>query len=135
MIDVIRGIRTLRDPESVRGWALRVTATRAIKVARRERLRSLIRPLSEEPEPAAREPDDRLWELKRAFDALPPRMRAVAVLRLYVGLTEKEAAAALRCSIGTVKSQLHEARSRLSAALRADEAAPLTMPRATPGSR
>jgi RNA polymerase sigma factor (sigma-70 family) len=59
-----------------------------------------------------------MLELKDAFDQLPPKLRATAVLRLYVGLTEVETAAALGCSVGAVKSQLHEARRRLSKELR-----------------
>ncbi len=58
-----------------------------------------------------------LLELKGAFDALPPRQRATAVLRLYVGLTEQETADALGCSVGTVKHQLHDARRALAAHL------------------
>lgn len=127
MIDVMRGIRHLRNPEAVRGWALRVTTTRAIKIARRERIRSLGRQTTEVAELAGEQPDDHLQELKRAFDVLPPRMRAVAVLRIYAGLSEQETAAALGCTLGTVKSQLHDARLRLADSLRADDAAPLTM--------
>jgi RNA polymerase sigma factor (sigma-70 family) len=126
MIDVMRGIGRLREPESVRQWALRVATTRAIKIARHERIRSLGRASTEAQELAARESDERLLDLKRAFDLLPSRMRAVAVLRFYTGLSERETAAVLGCSVGTVKSQLHEARRRLAAALRAEDAAPVT---------
>lgn len=122
MIDVVKGIVGLRDPAAVQGWALRLATTRAIKVARRERLLSLVRPLSEHPELAAPPADERSIELKRAFGTLPPRMRAVAVLRLYTGLSEEETATVLGCSIGTVKSQLHEARLRLADVLRREEA-------------
>jgi RNA polymerase sigma factor (sigma-70 family) len=52
--------------------------------------------------------------LKEAFDALPPKLRATAVLRLYVGLSESEAAEALGCPVGTVKRRLHDARLRLA---------------------
>jgi RNA polymerase sigma factor (sigma-70 family) len=52
-----------------------------------------------------------------AFARLPPRMRAVAVLRLYAGLSEQETADAVGCAPGTVKSQLFEARRRLAADL------------------
>jgi RNA polymerase sigma factor (sigma-70 family) len=128
MIDITRGISRLRDPRAVRGWALRVAVARGIKVARRERLRSLGRPLTQAPELASEEHEEHADELKRAFDRLAPRMRAVAVLRLYAGLSEQETAEALGCSRGTVKSQLHEAREQLAKALRAEGAAPLTMP-------
>jgi len=121
MIDVMRGIRGLRNPAAVHGWALRLATTRAIKVARRERILSFVRPLSEQADLAAPAPDGSSVELKRAFDELPPRMRAVAVLRLYTGLSEQETANVLDCSVGTVKSQLHDARLRLATALRRDQ--------------
>ncbi|WP_244930782.1 SigE family RNA polymerase sigma factor [Nocardioides sp. W7] len=49
------------------------------------------------------DPDDRLvlWPL---VDALPPRQRAVVVLRYYEGLSEREIADELRIAPGTVKS-------------------------------
>ena len=122
VIDVIRGIKKLREPKAVRAWAMRVATARALKVARRERLRALMFPLVEAPESrvAASPPDTRLAELKPAFDRLPPRMRAIAVLRLYTGLSEQETAAALGCSVGAVKSQLNEARHRLAETLAAE---------------
>ena len=55
-----------------------------------------------------------LW---RAVCDLPPRMRATLVLRYYEGLTEAETAAALDCSLGSVKSQTHHALKRLRAVL------------------
>ena len=47
--------------------------------------------------------DDRL-ELIRAVSELPPRQRAVLVLRYFDDLSESEVASTLDCSIGTVKS-------------------------------
>lgn len=134
MIDVLRGIRGLRNPAAVHGWALRLATTRAIKVARRERILSFIRPLSEQAELATTAPDGSSVELKQAFDALPPRMRAVAVLRLYTGLSEHETAKALGCSVGTVKSQLHDARVRLAAALGRGDSGPSSVPPRLPGA-
>lgn len=48
-----------------------------------------------------------------ALEALPPRMRAVIVLRFYEDLTEAETAAALGCSTGSVKSQASRGLVRL----------------------
>ena len=52
--------------------------------------------------------------LRTALQRLGPRQRAVIVLRYWLDLTEHETAAALNCSVGTVKSQA----SRALAALR-----------------
>lgn len=55
-----------------------------------------------------------LWPHVRS---LPPRQRAVIVLRYYEGLSEQEIAEALDCSRGNVKSTAHHALKSLRAAL------------------
>jgi RNA polymerase sigma-70 factor (sigma-E family) len=42
--------------------------------------------------------------LRQALATLPPRQRAVVVLRHYEGLSEQETADTLGCAVGTVKS-------------------------------
>lgn len=58
---------------------------------------------------------DEVWD---AIQQLPPRQRAVVVLRYYEDLSERQIAEALRCRPGTVKSQsaaaLRALRGRLS---------------------
>lgn len=117
LLDVARGIAALRAPEAVKTWALRVATTRAMKVARRERFLSLRRAPAAASELAVEPPDGRSAALKDAFDQLPPRLRATAVLRLHAGLSEAETAEVLGCSLGTVKSNLHDARKRLATSL------------------
>ncbi|TIC85019.1 SigE family RNA polymerase sigma factor [Nocardioides sp. GY 10113] len=56
-------------------------------------------------------------DLWRGVHALPPRQRAVVVLRYYEDLTEADTAAALGCSVGTVKSQCHRALTALKRSL------------------
>jgi RNA polymerase sigma-70 factor (sigma-E family) len=48
-----------------------------------------------------------------ALQRLGPRQRAVIVLRYWMDLTEHETAAALNCSVGTVKSQASRALATL----------------------
>lgn len=62
---------------------------------------------------------DALW---RAVLTLPPRMRAVLVLRYYEELSEAETAETLGCSVGSVKSQTSRALDRLRTVLVADDA-------------
>jgi RNA polymerase sigma-70 factor (sigma-E family) len=52
-------------------------------------------------------------ELVDALGSLPPRQRAVLVLRYFLDLPEAEAAAALGCSVGTVKSSASRGLARL----------------------
>ncbi len=54
-------------------------------------------------------------ELLSAIGRLPPRQRAVLVLRYFDDLSEAQAAEALGCSIGTVKSTASRALARLQA--------------------
>jgi RNA polymerase sigma-70 factor (sigma-E family) len=71
-----------------------------------------------DPRAAPAEPYD---ELSRALLTLPRRQRAIVVLRHYADLSEKEVAAALDCSVGTVKSQNSRALVRLREILSASD--------------
>jgi RNA polymerase sigma factor (sigma-70 family) len=95
---------------------MEVAMRRAIKVARRERLLRLRNAprVNRLHERGLALSDERKSALKEAFDTLPTRLRATTVLRLHTGLSEEETAEALGCSVGTVKSNLHDARKRLT---------------------
>jgi len=62
--------------------------------------------------------------LLRALAALPPRQRAVLVLRYFDDLSEAETAHMLGCSVGTVKSQAARGLARLRAAAGSPPACP-----------
>jgi RNA polymerase sigma-70 factor (sigma-E family) len=57
----------------------------------------------------------RRMALTAALSQLPARQRALIVLRFFDDLTEAQAAEALGCTVGTVKSQTHRALARLRA--------------------
>ncbi|MHC4354640.1 MAG: RNA polymerase sigma factor [Planctomycetota bacterium] len=48
-------------------------------------------------------------QVRRAVESLPDRQRVTLVLSYYQGLTYREVATALDCSIGTVKTQMFRA--------------------------
>lgn len=89
--------------------ALRVAVRRRRRDANREQLRPAWSP------PAALEPAD--VDLQRALAGLPDGQRAAVVLHHLLDLGVDEAAAVLGVSAGTVKTQLHRARTRLAEAL------------------
>ena len=62
---------------------------------------------------------DEMW---RGLQAMPPRTRAVLVLRYWEDLSEAETADLLGCSVGTVKSQASRGLRRLAEVLAGDGA-------------
>jgi RNA polymerase sigma-70 factor (sigma-E family) len=59
-------------------------------------------------------------EVRRALAVLPPRQRAVLVLRYLDDLTEQQTADVLGCAVGTVKSQTSKALAKLRESLTVD---------------
>lgn len=53
------------------------------------------------------------WAVSQALQTLSARQRALVMLRFFDDLTEAQAADALGCSVGTVRSQTARALSRL----------------------
>ncbi len=51
--------------------------------------------------------------LHAALSVLPPKQRAIVVLRYFADLTEAQTAAVMQCAVGTVKSQSAKALARL----------------------
>jgi DNA-directed RNA polymerase specialized sigma24 family protein len=95
LIDVNRAIGTLRDPQTVVAWAMRITVARALKLARRERLKSRL--WASSPSDVRADGIDTSATaavIREAFYRLPPKLRAVAVLRLYLEFSEAETARA-----------------------------------------
>ena len=60
-------------------------------------------------------------DLLRALLTLPARQRATVVLRYLEGMSERETAAVMRCSEGTVKSQTARALNALGGCLKHKE--------------
>ncbi|HEY9475736.1 MAG TPA: SigE family RNA polymerase sigma factor [Mycobacteriales bacterium] len=74
-------------------------------------------------------------QLVRALRTLPPRQRAVVALRYLEDLGEADIAAAVGCSVGTVKSQLSRGLVRLRRELLpASECLPGGAPDSAPGA-
>jgi RNA polymerase sigma-70 factor, ECF subfamily len=105
--------------ESLKAWVTTVSLNLARSGLRRlrseRRARSRLR-MASLGEPSA----DRV-DVERALSALPRRQREAVVLRYYLQLDTREAAAALGMGEGTMKSTLSRARAALALALGVEE--------------
>lgn len=82
---------------------------------RRRRRESLVAEVPDRVAAGRAGPDP---EVRQALMALPAGQRAVVVLRLYEDLSERQAADALGCSIGNIKSQYARALDKLRSLVR-----------------
>lgn len=100
-----------------RAWLLAIAADRARKARQRRPTDVLAPDIASMTAPA----HDRDIDLERAVDRLSGRQRLAVDCFYFVGLSVAETAVVMRCSEGTVKSTLSDARNRLRGFL---EAAP-----------
>ncbi|MFE6055683.1 SigE family RNA polymerase sigma factor [Kitasatospora sp. NPDC056446] len=101
------------------GYARRVLVNTFLAEQRSPWWRRTVR-TAVEPDTAAAGVDlDVSLDLRRALAALPPRQRVTVVLRYYCDLTIDQAAEALGCSSGNVKSQSSRALETLRSGLTA----------------
>jgi RNA polymerase sigma-70 factor (sigma-E family) len=105
----------LTDREAAYAYVRRVIVTTHTSWLRRRRVHEVL--IDRVPDHGAEESVVEVGRALQALEELPPRMRAVVVLRWYEGLTEAETAAALGCSVGSVKSQASRGLARLRALL------------------
>jgi RNA polymerase sigma-70 factor (sigma-E family) len=106
--------RHLPDRDHAYSYVRRVLVTTHTSWYRRRRIREVL--VDQWPDVAAAGSggsSSGLGDALVALNALPPRMRAVIVLRFYEDLSEADTATALGCSLGTVKSQSSRGLARL----------------------
>lgn len=102
------------DRGTLRNWLLAIMANESKRSWRNfGRDRPLVR-LAEPEVPVEAD----LTDVRAAVDRLPRRQRQVIILFYYVDLSVEDVARVVGCSIGTVKSTLHDARRRLEEALK-----------------
>jgi RNA polymerase sigma-70 factor (sigma-E family) len=106
--------RKLSRRDDLHAYLRRALVNNHTSVWRRRRRENLV---ADVPEPAATDggPD---IEVTHALAALPAGQRAVVVLRLYEDLSERQAAEALGCSVGNIKSQYARALDKLRSLVR-----------------
>jgi RNA polymerase sigma-70 factor (sigma-E family) len=124
LVKVMRRWRRVDDPMA---YLRRAMINQHISVWRRLRQREVVVDLV--PERATTDVADQVAQrqsLYAAMRSLPPRMRAVVVLRYVADLPEAEVATLLGCSPGTVKALASRGLARLRAALDPVELATLS---------
>jgi RNA polymerase sigma-70 factor (sigma-E family) len=109
----------LRDVANAEAYTRRAITTTAISWFRRKGWNAE-RTVERPPDRVTGDPADgiatsaALWEV---LQSLPPRQRVAVVLRFYDDLSEVQTAAAMDVSVGTVKSQVAAALTKLRARL------------------
>ncbi len=112
LLEVFRGVPSLRAPEAIMTWARSVTVRTATRVARQHDLEvAAAGTLTSRRCAAASSSLEGLVDIDDAMARLPVSQRVVLVLRTREGLSEQEIAATLGIPAGTVKSRLHRARA------------------------
>lgn len=110
-IQADHGWSTVGGFDDPAAWVRRVAINRLLNrrrnTARRRAILATIRPVADSDLTAE------LLDLRRAIAELPDRMRAAVCLHYLADLSVDDVAAALEVSPGTVKSNLHDARTRL----------------------
>jgi len=112
MISIMRGVKTLREPEALFGWARVIAVREALRVARSS-ASSAGAPPDDLPAPG----DPQLAaDIRDTLSRLSPEHRAVLVLRDVAGLDEAQVSRILAVPSGTIRSRLARARIRFRTA-------------------
>jgi RNA polymerase sigma-70 factor (ECF subfamily) len=122
LVRIWRDLPSLRDPERVDVWAMRILIRACHDQLRRDR-RAAPRLSALPSERVAADPAGAITnreEMERAFRRLNAEQRAVIVLQYYRDLSLPEIAELLRVPLGTVRSRAHYAKRLLRAAIEAD---------------
>jgi RNA polymerase sigma-70 factor (ECF subfamily) len=123
LIEVWRGLPSLREPDAFEGWMHRILVRACHRAVRSNRRRAVeVQQLdSDMPHGSAEHTIDDRDQIARAFRRLTTEQRTALVLHHHLGLPLAESAAILQIPTGTMKSRLNRATAALRAALDADE--------------
>lgn len=106
---------SLRDPNALRAWLLRIATNQAL--GRRRRNIRVLRVATPPDVPTQDRDTAEHVVLMAAIEALPERTRAAVVLHYYADLSVADVARAMGTSPNTVKTQLRQALERLRKSL------------------
>lgn len=121
LLDIWRSLPRLKDPARFDAWSYRFMVRACYRESKRARralpeIRGRQEPVTPDAIAAVHDRD----QLERGFERLSLDHRAVVVMHYYLDLTMEDTAEALGISVGTAKSRLNRAMSKLRMALLAD---------------
>jgi RNA polymerase sigma-70 factor (ECF subfamily) len=130
LLAAFRNFRSFEGRSQLSTWLTRIIINAALMRARNKRARPMVsidQPVQQNDQPlvcAVRDPgpnpeemylrQEQLQALERALQTMPKVYRLALTLHHVQGLTIREAAELMGLPVGTLKSQLHRARGRLS---------------------
>jgi len=115
-LKVVRGIRGLKDPGSLKPWLYAITHGVAVDRIRRDYKRDKAEQAQLEDALHADEPsfsEDDATAIRDALSLLGVKHREVLVLHFLQDLSIAEIASVVGCTEGTVKSRIHYAKRQL----------------------
>ncbi|MEL6364885.1 MAG: sigma-70 family RNA polymerase sigma factor [Pseudomonadota bacterium] len=121
-VGVLKGLPRLRDPARFPAWTFGVLHRKCadrMRAAVRSRARETA--LTDETAGAAPHRDERSLAIAQAFHRLDGALKPAALLFYREGLTVAEIALAVGAPVGTVKSRLFAARSKLKEMLKGED--------------
>jgi len=115
-LKVVRGIRKLKDPGSLRPWLYSITHGAAVDRIRRDYAREKVEGVQLDDFDQAAEPsfaNEDAAAIHQALAQIGVKHREVLVLHFLQDLSIDEIASVVGCSPGTVKSRLHYAKQAM----------------------
>ena len=128
-INAYSSIKSFKLGYSFYTWLYRICMNLSINYLKRQKFVISESQFEEEVSPLEKETDsedplsllvqkERERKIEHAIDSLPPKYKAVFILKVYEDLSYEEIAQTLKISLGTVMSRLFRAREKLQALLK-----------------
>jgi RNA polymerase sigma-70 factor (ECF subfamily) len=128
-INAYSSIKSFKLGYSFYSWLYRICMNLSINYLKRQKFVIPESQFEEETSPLEKEiitedplsllvQKEREREIEQAIDSLPPKYKAVFILKVYEDLSYEEIAQTLKISLGTVMSRLFRARGRLQKLLK-----------------
>jgi len=128
-VRAFRSLKRFRARSSLATWLHRIALNLCISELRKRRIRRQVglsflsdRLLSKRGRPSLEfERKTLLWRIRKAVDSLPPRQKAVFIMRQEEEMSHAEIAETLRLSEGAVRSSYFQALKKLRKELGSDD--------------